>query len=74
MATTQEILDQLNAYRATHRDAHGENIWQDVILKLDGYDETRTDALGGSDSTRFALADGTVIGFDAQAGSWVELS
>lgn len=53
MATTQQIIDQLNAY-------DGDNIWQDVILGLDEYDEAATDALTSS-RDRFALADGTII-------------
>jgi len=76
MATTQEILDQLNAYETTRPD-HGEreagkapDVWQDVILKLDEYNEPGTDAIDTGQSDRFALADGTVIAWDQQRKCW----
>jgi hypothetical protein len=52
--STQDILDQLNAYT-------GSDPWQDVILSLDEYDETATAKLGGV--SRFALTDGTVFAY-----------
>jgi hypothetical protein len=78
MATTQEILDQLNAYEATHDysavDAgKANNPWQDVILQLDDYDREATESLPDHSlaSDEFALRDGTVIGFDHGAKRWM---
>jgi hypothetical protein len=57
------ILIALNAYQ-------GNNIWQDIILGLDGYDEALTDDLDCGRSDRFALADGTVIRLAVDRGEW----
>ena len=68
MSTTQQIIDQLNAYT-------GEDIWGDVILGLDAYDEAATAKLDPSSaSDRVALADGAVIRWDPQTKSWYEQS
>jgi len=76
MATTAEILDQLNAYETTHAN-HGEravgqapDVWGDVILQLDEYDEQGTDVIDTGQSDRFALTDGTVIAWDQQRKCW----
>jgi hypothetical protein len=72
MSRTTEILDQLNAYDQ----GTGDNIWQDVILGLDEYDEAATNALNQSSSDRFVLTDGTMIAWTGQtidadpAGRW----
>jgi hypothetical protein len=58
-----QITSQLNAY-------DGDNIWQDVILGLDDYDESATDAIDTGQHDRFALDDGTVIRYDAQQSEW----
>lgn len=66
---TQEILDKLNAYQ-------GDNVWQDIILHLDDYDEAATDALLGDvdGSDRLVLTEGTMIRFDRSSRSWIEQS
>lgn len=60
----ERILVALNSYQ-------DDNIWQDVILGLDAYDEAATDDLeGAGGSDRFALTDGTVIRYDQQRREW----
>lgn len=56
------ITEQLNTYS-------GDNVWQDVILKLDGYDETATDQIDTGDNTRF-VADGVEYTYDQQEKLW----
>ena len=73
MATMQEVeqlLDQLNAYDATHSDPRSSNVWQDVILTHPMYSESATDAVDRGDSSRFALVDGTVVEWDAPSRRW----
>lgn len=73
--STQEIIDRLNAYDAEHPPATSGDIWQDVILGLDEYDEAATDKLDGQQANdRFATTDGSVIRYDAQTKSWYEQS
>ena len=77
MATTQEIVDQLNEFDAetARMDRDDEPTddrtpW-DVILKLDEYDELATDGLNDHQaSDRFVLTDGTVIRWDPETKSW----
>jgi len=57
MATTKQILDQLNGYQ-------GEDVWGDVILRLEEYDEKATEALGAAND-QLALVDGTVLAYSA---------
>lgn len=48
-----EIYNLLNRYK-------GDNIWQDIIVKLDGYDEDATAAADPSDQLDIVvLKDGT---------------
>lgn len=62
--TAEQIAALLNEYE-------GGNIWQDVILGLDEYDETRTAAIDPSyASNRVALADGSEIGYDEPSRAW----
>lgn len=68
--TTDQILDQLNAYDAEHTDPTESNIWQDIILALDEYDETGTDLIDQGRNDAFALAGGTIIRYNQQAGEW----
>ena len=65
----QEILDVLNAYEAEG----GENIWQDVIYHLPGFQEDATYALGyTSDHIVLDLDDErVVICYDYPRGKWV---
>ena len=66
MTTTQQIIDQLNAYT-------GPDVWNGVILDLDEYDEAATAEIDPSSSgDRFALTDGAVIRWDPQTKSWYE--
>ncbi len=78
---TVEMLAQLNDYAESADnwdDEEGQNpydnIWNDVIYGLPGYDEAATEILdsgGGSDT--FALEDGTMFYWDQQRGSrWFE--
>lgn len=58
------VVAALNAYV-------GDNVWEDVIYSLDGYDGAKTEAAdpyGRSDVV--VLTDGTVIRYVAQAGEW----
>lgn len=66
MDTTQAnaILDRLNGYDSTHPEDYASNIWQDVILTLDGYDQDATEALDRSDSSDAFVADGEVFRWD----------
>ena len=63
-----ETLNALNTYE-------GDNIWQDIIIDLPGYNEAYTaelDPSGASD--RIAFDDGTVIAWSPQTGRWAEVS
>lgn len=71
MTRIADTLEALNAYDA----AGGDNIWQDVIFSLDGYDEAATDLIDEGASDRF-VADDVTYRYDPQAfpnGSWVTL-
>lgn len=57
-------IDTLNAYK-------GPDIWQDVILRLDEYDEAATDAIDQGGSDRF-VAGQRVIRWDGQDGRWYD--
>lgn len=75
--TTSEILDRLNTYEATHdksaiSGSSVHNVWDDIILNLDDYDEDRTEQVEHGSGDAFALTDGTVIEYDEQAGQWRE--
>lgn len=63
--TTTQILDQLNTYQ-------GDNIWQDIILRLDAYDETGTDAIDTGRNDTFSLTTGPIIIWDYQRQQWVQ--
>jgi len=68
MASTQEIVDQLNAFEATQT---GADIWQDVIMRLDEYDEAATKDLDPSTANNvIGLSGGDVIRWDPQTKSW----
>jgi len=57
------ILAVLNNYR-------GDDVWQDVILDLPGYDADATEAIDPyADSDRF-VADGVVYQYDAASRAW----
>jgi hypothetical protein len=59
-----KITEKLNSYA-------GDNVWQDVILALDGYDERATDEIDKGDSTRFVV-DGRTCIYDQQRNLWDE--
>ncbi len=59
---TLTLTAALNAYT-------GDNIWQDIILGLDAYDEAETDAIDAGQSDRFATGDGTE--YRCVEGVWV---
>jgi len=66
-----EILDQLNDYEARDWDAATEphNIWQDVILNLDEYDEAATDQIDRGTNDRFIAGD-TMFTYSMQDSHW----
>lgn len=75
MTTAQQIVDQLNAYAASHSvDGHAEplnNIWQDLIYGLPEYDPEATAAADPSDrSDILVLTDGTTITWDQPNRTW----
>ena len=72
MTRTEEILAELNAYTDTMRGDNDENIWQDVIYHLPEFDGEATEDINAtrSDSTTFAVLDGTVIHHDLQCEMW----
>lgn len=58
------ILDQLNGYQ-------GENVWEDLIKGLPGYDEAATaESDPGGASDRF-VASGVIYRYDAQSRRWI---
>lgn len=69
LTTAVEVALELNQYEATHTAADN-NIWQDVILRLDIYDGYRTDVIDTGANDRFALINGTVIWYDQQTKRW----
>lgn len=86
MASTAEIIYKLNCYyvnsghvidtafgeKTVHDAGCGCDIWQDLIMDLDEYDEGATDAIDTGQNDRFALTDGTVLRFDSQGDRWYE--
>jgi len=57
------VVDMLNSYS-------GDNIWQELILDLPGYDADATEAIDpGAASDRFAAA-GVVYRYDAASRAW----
>lgn len=56
------ILDRLNNYT-------GDNVWQDVISMVDGYDDEATDRIDRGRSDRFVAA-GVEYAFNERAGTW----
>lgn len=61
---TQSTIDQLNTYA-------GDDIWQDVIYGIDGFDmEATTEADPSDRSDVIVLTDGTRIEFDQRTGEW----
>lgn len=61
----EDVLNRVNSYT-------GDNIWQDVIWKLDELDQVATEdaALTDTDSTLFVLTGGQLIRYDQAAGQW----
>lgn len=49
----------------------GDNIWQDVIFSLDGYDDDASVALGADQGSDVVVIDGTVIRYWATSGWFV---
>lgn len=77
--TPADIVDRLNVWEGAHpfaiRQERGLDVWQDIILGLDEFDEVATGTIDGSGgSDRFALTDGTVIRYDRQARRWYQVS
>ena len=73
--TTQQILDQLNAYAEAHADADpmdGHDIWQDLIMAADWYDDAATDRIDQGTNDRLVTTSGAVISWDYQYGEWTE--
>lgn len=60
-------LNTLNTY-------DGDNIWQDVILGIDGFDAERTEAIDPSYSSDRFVAAGTVYRYIAQNSEWVAVT
>lgn len=58
------ITSTLNAY-------DGDNIWQDLILAADWYDDAATDAIDVGTNDRLVTATGDEIEYDHQACEWV---
>ncbi|MFG1918072.1 hypothetical protein [Micromonospora sp. NPDC048898] len=56
-------VNQLNSYQ-------GDNIWDDLIRKIDGYDDEATAELDPSDRSDVCVIDGAVLRFDQQTGEW----
>lgn len=74
-AGVQEIVEQLNAYEASHSadgsDGPVHNIWQDLIYSLDAYDSEATDAADPSGRNNvIVLTDGSTIWWDQQTREW----
>jgi hypothetical protein len=70
--STREVLNLLNAYDMS--DPYSD-IWGDIILGLDEYDEGATAGLQGRDGAdRFYLRNGSLIRYDGQCRVWYEHS
>lgn len=65
MDTTAEqtVIDTLNAYE-------GDNIWQDVVLNIPGYDEDATEAIDPSGASDRFVAGGVTYRHEASRGAW----
>lgn len=59
-----QTLTALNAY-------NGINIWQDVILTLDGYDETATEAIDPNGQSDRFVAAGITYRYDPAEKCWI---
>ncbi|MFY1599843.1 hypothetical protein [Micromonospora sp. WMMD737] len=59
------VVEQLNGYQ-------GDNIWDDLIRKLDGYDDEATGALDPNYRSDVCVIDGAILRFDQQTGEWYE--
>lgn len=60
--TTTQIVNRLNTY-------DGDNIWQDIIWKLDSYDPDATEAADPNCASDVViLKDGSVIGYHPTTG------
>ena len=59
------VVDMLNSYSGS-----GDNIWQDVILDLPGYDEAATEAIDPSGASDRFVADGVIYAYDAASRAW----
>lgn len=78
MATTQEILDRLNAYEDQPPHECGPQcttpctapeiptVWSEIIHRLPEYDPD-----GVADLGEFALRDGTTIRWDGEVQKWI---
>ena len=50
----------------------GDNVWQDVIYDLHGYDAEMTERIDpGMQSDRVAFEDGTVVRFEPSLDRWI---
>ena len=71
-STTEQTLIALNDYEAVRQqdeEAHqeaGRDIWQDVILRLDGYDEAATDEADPNCASNRFVSDGVLYEYVAQ--------
>lgn len=64
LTTITAILDRINGYV-------GDNLWEDVIYGLPGFDGDATEAADrAGESDTIVFADGTVL--DCRGGSWAE--
>ena len=65
------ILTAVNTYETTHPEAMSSDVWQDVILWLDEYDDQATlTADPGWQSDVAVLCDGTTITRNTPAREW----
>jgi hypothetical protein len=70
-----DIIEALNAYDQSREyggvtEPTANNVWQDVILPLPEYGESKTDEIDEGSNDRFALSDGSVIRYDPVGRSW----
>ena len=74
----QKCLDQINAYYADDTETqdryerNADNVWGDVILDADGYDDNDTEAQdpGGNSSTVAVFKDGSELIWDEPTQEW----
>lgn len=64
-----EIVAELNAYEAAHPGVMSSDVWQDVILNLPEYDESKTSD-DHADNDTAILTDGTEIYYDCPSRQW----